>query len=178
MRSSVDLWYLQISLRATVPGLKWCGCFTPPDPAGVLFCEPWEVPPRPVPLVPPSLADALFMRAISCVIPTVKTGIFTWDPVLCLYTRMKFSMSFLSHPFLMTACKSALVNPLLMKTFCWSGVSFFEHLGNGLPILDTSVFDQVSDRNETFQTEVARAALTPRLWLAARFPSGRSLSES
>ena len=30
MRSSVDFWYLLISLRATVPGLYLCGFFTPP----------------------------------------------------------------------------------------------------------------------------------------------------
>ena len=30
MRSSVDFWYLLISLRATVPGLYLCGFMTPP----------------------------------------------------------------------------------------------------------------------------------------------------
>ena len=30
MRSSVDFWYLLISLRATVPGLYLWGFFTPP----------------------------------------------------------------------------------------------------------------------------------------------------
>lgn len=30
MRSSVDFWYLRISLRATVPGLYLCGFLIPP----------------------------------------------------------------------------------------------------------------------------------------------------
>ena len=36
MSSSVDFWYLRISLRATVPGLYLCGFFTPPV-AGALL---------------------------------------------------------------------------------------------------------------------------------------------
>merc|ERR1712222_155374 len=84
MRSSVDFWYLLISLRATVPGLYLWGFFTPPVEGALLRaalvanCFLGALPPVDLRAVCLVRAMVLWFFFLSCGV--VRRGSFVFVP--------------------------------------------------------------------------------------------------